>query len=217
MLSRLLQKVQVNRVMTTQARFYRPGTINTYKVDPTPISHAERIVQDDLPVWDRIFDHAKYMKHDGPLKLSTGIAYLDVEPFPRMKLMKLYYLNLQELRDLPDSYGYKFLSQELTRYRMKVVDDNTSIRAIEDKIASGLVEELIHDAHNEIKLMRIMKQWKPWETINTRDYEGKEELQGFMSFKTGNPFPVAFERYDNMKHEAEPRKATAAVHPEDKE
>ena len=50
---------------------------------------------------------------------------------------------LQELKDLPDNYGYKFLSQEMTRYRMKVVDESLSIRAIEDKIAGGLIEELI--------------------------------------------------------------------------
>ena len=57
--------------------------------------------------------------------------------------MKLYYLALQELKDLPDDYGYKFLSQEMTRFRMGVVDENLSVRAIEDKIASGLAEELI--------------------------------------------------------------------------
>ena len=57
--------------------------------------------------------------------------------------MKLYYLTLQELKDLPDAYGYKFLSQEMTRYRMKVVDENLSVRAIEEEISHGLVEELI--------------------------------------------------------------------------
>lgn len=41
-----------------------------------------------------MFDHKKYMEHDGPLKLGTGIAFMDVDPFPRMKLMKLYYLTL---------------------------------------------------------------------------------------------------------------------------
>ena len=30
---------------------------------------------------------------------------MDVEPFPRMKLMKLYYLTLDEIKDLPDKYG----------------------------------------------------------------------------------------------------------------
>ena len=31
----------------------------------------------------------------------------------------------------------------MTRYRMSIVDENLSIRAIEDKISGGLVEELI--------------------------------------------------------------------------
>ena len=48
---------------------------------------------------------------------------------------------------------------------MKVVDENMSIRAIEDKLSAGLIEELIFQAHNEIKLLRIMKNWKPWEYL----------------------------------------------------
>ena len=48
---------------------------------------------------------------------------------------------------------------------MKTVDENMSIRAIEEKIGYGLVEELIYQAHNELKLIRIMKRWKPWEHI----------------------------------------------------
>lgn len=103
------------------------------------------------------------MEHEGPLKLSTGIAYLDVEPFPRMKLMKLYYLALKEMETLPDEYGYKFLSRELTRFRMKVVDENSSIRAIEETVSQGLIEELIFQAHNEVKLLRLMNKWRPWD------------------------------------------------------
>ena len=45
-------------------------------------------------MWDRVFDHRNYMEHEGELKKSTGLAFLDVEPFPRLKLMKLYYLTL---------------------------------------------------------------------------------------------------------------------------
>jgi NADH dehydrogenase (ubiquinone) 1 alpha subcomplex subunit 5 len=72
---------------------------------------------------------------------------------------------------------------------MKVVDETQNIRDIEEKIAGGLVEELIFQAHNEIKLLRIMKNWKPWEYLHTRDFEDKEILNDFMSFKNGNPFP----------------------------
>lgn len=64
---------------------------------------------------------------------------------------------------------------------MKVVDENDSIRAIEDKIAAGLVEELIFQAHNEIKLLRLMKNWKPWEYLMTRDYDEKEEMNNLMN------------------------------------
>jgi hypothetical protein len=46
---------------------------------------------------------------------------------------------------------------------MKVVDENNSIRAIEDKISFGLIEELIVAANNEIKLLRLVKNWRPWE------------------------------------------------------
>lgn len=134
-----------------------------------------------------------------------------------MKLMKLYYLCLQELKDIPDDYGYKFLSQEMTRFRMTVVDETMSIRAIEEKIASGLIEELIHQAHNEIKLLKIMKSWKPWETIGTRDFEGKEELQNMLNFTRANPFPATNERFEDDYHTAVPRRPSAAVHPEDKQ
>ena len=126
MLSRLA--LRKTNLISQNMRAFRPGMNNLYKQDPTPMSESERVSQQTMPVWDRVFDHKKYMQHDGQLKLTTGIAFLDVEPFPRMKLMKLYYLALQELRDLPDNYGYKFLSRELTRYRMKIVDETTDVR-----------------------------------------------------------------------------------------
>ena len=118
------------------------------------------------------------------------------------------------MKDLPDNYGYKFLSQELTRYRMKVVDETLAIRDIEEKIAGGLVEELIFQAHNEIKLLRIMKRWKPWEYLHTNDFENKEAMRSMLNFNNSNPFPEAYERYDNQKHEANERRPSAAVHPE---
>ena len=147
------------------------------------------------------------MEHDGPLKLSTGIAYLDVEPFPRMKLMKLYYLTLQEVSKLPDIYTYKFLSRELTKHRMKIVDENRSVRAIEEKIAHGVIEELIYAAHNELKLLRIMAKWRPWENWNEEDEKNdKELLMRFAGVKSENPFHVEFEDYDLKRYDRKPRK-----------
>ena len=207
---------QRRQLIHTPQRFFRPGVVNPYRHDPTPLSEQESAQQEAKPVWDRVFDHSKYMHHEGPLKLSTGIAFLDVEPFPRMKLMKLYHLCLQELKDVPDEYGYKFLCQELTRFRMTIVDENASIRAIEEKIAAGLVEELIFQAHNEIKLLKVVKSWKPWEWLATRDAGGKEQMQDMLNFTRGNPFPATFERFEDAHHSAVPRRPSAALHPEDK-
>ena len=196
-----LQRLQSTPLVAMQQRCFRQTFVNPYKDDPTPMKAEEREAQVAKPVWDRVFDHQRYMKHEGPLKLSTGIAYLDVEPFPRMKLMKLYYLALQELNELPDEYGYKFLSRELTRFRMKVVDENLQIRDIENKISAGLVEELIFQAHNEIKLLRIMKKWQPWKHFAQTEPDMKELLHNFASFRHDNPFPTVFENYDNMRHD----------------
>ncbi len=125
-----------------------------------------------------------------------------------MKLMKLYYLTIEEIKDLPDKYGtwfslmmnigYKFLSQELTRFRMKIVDETRSIRQIEEKIAAGLIEELIYAAHNELKLIRIMKSWKPWEFVFSEAGE-KEQMVNMMNLRNDNPFPSVSEQYDTAR------------------
>ena len=188
-----------------QVRLFRSDFKNPYTNDPTPMSQEERDEQMAMPVWDRVFDHKRYMQHEGPLKLSTGIAFLDVEPFPRMKLMKLYYLILQEVSELPDEYGYKYYCREQTRWRMKMVDENMSIRAIEEKVAVGLVEELIYAAHNELKLLRIMKAWKPWEVYMKDSDANKEALLNMASFRHENPFHVVHEVYDDQRHDRKPR------------
>ena len=127
-----------------------------------------------------------------------------------MKLMKLYYLILDEINKLPEQYTYRLLSRETTRFRMKVVDENESIRDIEAKIAHGMIEELIMQAHNEIKLLRIMGTWRPWE--NPHWFDGKdqeEDLVDLSNFSATNPFPMHFENYSAMRHDPTPRSKPA--------
>ena len=90
----LQSKIRTPTMGIFPVRSYRSGFMNPYLHDETPVSATERVEQAEKPVWDRVFDHKKYMMQEGPLKLATGIAFLDVDPFPRMKLMKLYYLTL---------------------------------------------------------------------------------------------------------------------------
>lgn len=95
---------------------------------------------------------------------------------------------------------------------MKIVDENRSIRAIEEKIAFGLIEELICAAHNELKLLRIMKRWRPWEELYYEN-ENEETMINMLNFNIDNPFPTPFEKFDNIRNNRPIRKATAGVHP----
>jgi hypothetical protein len=97
---------------------------------------------------------------------------------------------------------------------MKVVDETKSIRAIEEKVSSGMIEELIFQAHNELKLIRIMKNWKPWEYL-AGEVHDKEGLLNMINMKHDNPFPAVSENYDSMRHNRPTRKPTASLHPED--
>ena len=47
---------------------------------------------------------------------------------------------------------------------MEIVDQNKNIWKIEALIDNGPIEELILQSHNELKLLRLMKKLKPWET-----------------------------------------------------
>ncbi len=51
-------------------RGFRSDFKNPYKYDPVEISEVERRRQEEQPVWDRVFDHKKYMEIEGPLKVS---------------------------------------------------------------------------------------------------------------------------------------------------
>lgn len=97
---------------------------------------------------------------------------------------------------------------------MKVVDETKSIRTIEEKVAGGLIEELIYQAHNELKLIRLMKSWKPWEYLKS-EVDDKEFQTQLMNIRIDNPFPGMSERYDDMRHNRPERRASAAMHPED--
>ena len=88
---------------------------------------------------------------------------------------------------------------------MKIVDENNSIRAIEEKIASGLAEQLINQAHNELKLLRIMQKWRPWEMYLQDADQAKEHLLNIASFRHDNPFNVVHETYDSERYDRKPR------------
>ena len=60
-----------------------------------------------------------------------------------------------------------------------------------------------------------MKNWKPWEYLFGEVTE-KETLVNMASISSRNPFPTEEENYYDQRHDRPQRKASAAIHPEDK-
>lgn len=87
---------------------------------------------------------------------------------------------------------------------MKVVDETRNIREIEEKVGYGMIEELIIQAHGELKLLQIMKHWKPWEYLSS-EIEDKEEMLNLLNLRHDNPFPTVEEHYEAMRHDRPPR------------
>ena len=57
------------------------------------------------------------------IKVTTGFAFLDVEPMPRARIMKLCYLILDKLRkEIPEEVIYRVYTEEKIKYIMRVTD-----------------------------------------------------------------------------------------------
>lgn len=84
------------------------------------------------------------------------------------------------------------MSRELTKYRMLVVDKCTKIRDIEEILQAGIVEELIWNAHNELKLLRIMKEWQPWDYLFNPEEQAEFEKM-LATLRSGFVFPYTNE------------------------
>ena len=80
-----------------------------------------------------------YLKHIYPsylLKYATGYALLDVEPFPRSKIMKLSYIILDKLKEIPEKALYRVYTEEKIKYIMKLTDEIEDIRTLEEEFGN---------------------------------------------------------------------------------
>jgi NADH dehydrogenase (ubiquinone) 1 alpha subcomplex subunit 5 len=117
------------------------------------------------------------MRHKGKVKLSTGKFALDVEPFPRLKVMMLCDIIMGLNKKLPDNFNFKHYIHEYIKFIMQVVDENESIFDIETKLPQfKSIEILIMNLHDQVTLSRVFLEEKPWEEIEKelKDFDYKE-------------------------------------------
>lgn len=106
---------------------------------------------------------------------------------------------------------------------MKIVDETENIREIEEKIGRGFIEELIFQAHNQLKLILILKKWDPWDELEK--YQKEAEADGYFQVELNQRMFAQFnilskgspdvETYSNIRHDMPPRPSTTG--PESKD
>ncbi|KAJ2910605.1 hypothetical protein GGI21_000701 [Coemansia aciculifera] len=99
-------------------------------------------------------------------KVTTGIVGIPVNPAARPELIGLYKQTLDELKaKIPDMAAYRQSVEAITTHRLKIAEENEDTSKIEELIGSGQIEELVHQAEDEIKLIAKMAEWKAWEPL----------------------------------------------------
>ena len=98
-----------------------------------------------------------------PPKGSTGFTGLAVEPNWKPELIKLYNQLLRDLELLPEYTYWRQMSEIVTNYRLKIVEQEDDWLKVEKLIQGGPVEVLIYQAKKDLECIPKLLELKPWE------------------------------------------------------
>ncbi|WFD27139.1 hypothetical protein MNAN1_002135 [Malassezia nana] len=111
-------------------------------------------------------------------KMSTDVAGLEIHPDPLPELESLYTKTLGVLKALPSSSVFRQSSEAVTEQRLSVVREamtensrrnayasEAAIDNVVKQLDSGLIEEILDQAHDEHHLVTKMIEWKPYESL----------------------------------------------------
>jgi len=76
--------------------------------------------------------------------------------------MKLCYILMDKLKDIPEEAMFRIYTEEKLKYIMRHTDENEDIRVLEETFAHESIEIFIQNLHNELQLIEHMKVVKPW-------------------------------------------------------
>lgn len=106
----------------------------------------------------RPYDAKKYEVPPTRHKITTGYAFLDVEPMPRAKIMKICYTVLDKLKkEIPEGVLYRLYTEEKIKYIMRLTDEIEDIRKLEYEFGISNIEMFIQSLFREIELVTQMK------------------------------------------------------------
>lgn len=78
-------------------------------------------------------------------------------------LLNLYKQTIEAVKEIPDTATYKKNVENITNYRLGVVQETEDTVKIEKVLNLGQIQEVIEQAEDELELIPRMIAWKPWE------------------------------------------------------
>lgn len=101
-----------------------------------------------------------------------GLTGYYQHPNPRPALISLYNNTLAVLeKHFPKDSIYRQSVEQMTQNRLKIVQENDVTERIENQIGGGLIEEIVVQANDELKLARELGLLKVWEELEEKPLE----------------------------------------------
>ena len=102
----------------------------------------------------------------------AGYSFLEVEPFPRAKIMKTCYHIMEQLSiGFPENSIYRIYNEERTKYIMKIVDETTDIEELEDFFGVETIELFIDNLVGQLDIINVMRHSKIWEQESSTEVD----------------------------------------------
>ena len=123
-----------------------------------------------LPFDPYTVDENDYKDVNSKIKYTTGYGIVEVEPFPRMKIMKVSKHMLHRLRnELPESLLARTYMEEKYKYYMELTHETTDILELEQKLDTDSIEMFIAEIAKETLYLDYIVAECIWEDEFTEE------------------------------------------------
>lgn len=99
--------------------------------------------------------------HSRFTKTTSLLRWAGCESAERLRIW--YTKMLDVLEEMPKNVAYRKYTKQTTSGKLDIFKVKPDVKKLEDHLQGGQIEEMILQAENELNLVRIMVQWKPWE------------------------------------------------------
>ncbi|CAD6191956.1 unnamed protein product [Caenorhabditis auriculariae] len=137
------------------SRFLRPSALRT-------LQQQHRNLYEN-PYINRY--KAKSKVSEGFHKKTTGLTGLFVNENPHRVLTVVYGRILRALEQMPKDAAYRKYTETIVKQRLALVQTETNIERLEQKIGMGQIEEVIEQAEYELEATRAVLDSKAWEPL----------------------------------------------------